>query len=88
MLRDEIDIILHPCNHSPRDLLTLFLVLLADTVFRSDSLQKALVTYFDRYGTSNDRMLVHYLLGRPSPIGGGDNSDIPVIHMMNSNNIK
>ena len=36
----------------------------ADTVFRSDSLQRILVDYFDRHGTPDDRMLAHYLLGR------------------------
>ena len=36
----------------------------ADTVFRSDSLQRILVDYFDRHGTADDRMLAHYLLGR------------------------
>lgn len=36
----------------------------ADTVFRSDSLQRILVDYFDAHGTANDRMLAHYLLGR------------------------
>ncbi len=35
-----------------------------DTVFRSDSLQQALVNYFDRHGTPNERMVAHYLLGR------------------------
>ena len=36
----------------------------ADTVFRSDSLQRILVDYFDHHGTADDRMLAHYLLGR------------------------
>ena len=47
----------------------------ADTVFRSDSLQRALVSYFDshrftphglinRSRLANDRLLAHYLLGR------------------------
>lgn len=35
-----------------------------DTVFRSDSIQRLLVDYYDRHGTANDRMLAHYLLGR------------------------
>ncbi len=35
-----------------------------DTVFRSDSLQLALVDYYDRHGTPNERMTAHYLLGR------------------------
>ena len=35
-----------------------------DTVFRSDSLQLALVNYFDRHGTPNERMTAYYLLGR------------------------
>ena len=47
----------------------------ADTVFRSDSLQRSLVSYFNRHRftphgllhrsrLSNDRLLAHYLLGR------------------------
>ncbi len=36
----------------------------ADTIFHSDSLQRELVRYFDRHGSSNERMLAHYLLGR------------------------
>lgn len=35
-----------------------------DTVFRSDSIQRLLVDYYDRHGSANDRMLAHYLLGR------------------------
>ncbi len=35
-----------------------------DTVFSDDSLQKELVKYYDRYGTPNERMTAHYLLGR------------------------
>ena len=35
-----------------------------DTVFRSDSIQLALVDYFNRHGTPNERMTAHYLLGR------------------------
>ena len=35
-----------------------------DTVFSGDSLQKKLVKYYDRYGTPNERMTAHYLLGR------------------------
>ena len=35
-----------------------------DTVFRSDTLQRALVRYYDRHGTPNERMLAYYLLGR------------------------
>ena len=35
-----------------------------DTVFRSDSLQRELVVYFDRHGTPNERMNANYLLGR------------------------
>lgn len=33
------------------------------TRFPSDSIQTKLVDYFDRYGTRNERMLAHYLLG-------------------------
>ena len=36
----------------------------ADTVFRSDSLQKILVDHFNRHGTPNEQMLANYLLGR------------------------
>ena len=36
----------------------------ADTVFRSDSLQKILVDHFNRHGTANEQMLANYLLGR------------------------
>ena len=36
----------------------------ADTVFRSDSLQKILVDYFNRHGSANEKMLANYLLGR------------------------
>ena len=35
-----------------------------DTVFRSDTLQRALVSYYDRHGTPNERMRAYYLLGR------------------------
>lgn len=35
-----------------------------DTVFRSDSIQRLLVNYYDRHGSANERMLAHYLLGR------------------------
>ena len=35
-----------------------------DTIFRNDSVQLQLVNYFDRHGSANERMLVHYLLGR------------------------
>lgn len=35
-----------------------------DTVFRSDSIQRLLVAYYDRHGSANERMLAHYLLGR------------------------
>ena len=35
-----------------------------DTVFRSDSIQRLLVDYYEYHGTANDRMLAHYLLGR------------------------
>ena len=35
-----------------------------DTVFRSDSLQLILAEYYDKNGTPNERMTVHYLLGR------------------------
>ena len=35
-----------------------------DTVFRSDSVQLELVTYFDHHGTPNERMYAKYLLGR------------------------
>lgn len=38
---------------------------LADTVFRSDSVARVLVAYFDHpWHSSNTRMLAHYLLGR------------------------
>ena len=38
---------------------------LADTVFRSDSVARVLVAYFDHpWHRANDRMLAHYLLGR------------------------
>ena len=36
----------------------------ADTVFRSDSLQRILVDYFNRHGSANEKMLANYLLGR------------------------
>ena len=35
-----------------------------DTVFSSDSTQRMLVDYYDRNGSSNERMMAHYLLGR------------------------
>ena len=35
-----------------------------DTVFRSDSIHRLLVDYYEGHGTANDRMLAHYLLGR------------------------
>ena len=35
-----------------------------DTVFRSDSIQRLLVDYYEYHGTANDRMLANYLLGR------------------------
>ncbi len=35
-----------------------------DTVFRSDSIQRLLVDYYDRHGSANERMLAYYLLGR------------------------
>ena len=35
-----------------------------DTVFHSDSLQLILTDYYDSHGTSNERMMSHYLLGR------------------------
>ena len=35
-----------------------------DTVFRSDSIQRLLVDYYEGHGSVNDRMLAHYLLGR------------------------
>lgn len=35
-----------------------------DTVFRSDSIQRLLVDYYEYHGTANERMLAHYLLGR------------------------
>ena len=35
-----------------------------DTVFHSDSLQLILTDYFDHHGTPNEKMWVHYLLGR------------------------
>ena len=34
-----------------------------DTVFRSDSIQRLLVDYYESLGTDNERMLAHYLLG-------------------------
>ena len=34
-----------------------------DTVFRSDSIQRLLVDYYDRHGSANERMLARYLLG-------------------------
>ena len=38
---------------------------LADTVFRSDSVARVLVDYFDHpWHSPNTRMLAHYLLGR------------------------
>lgn len=35
-----------------------------DVIFTSDSLAKELVDHFDRHGTTNERVLAHYLLGR------------------------
>lgn len=35
-----------------------------NVIFTSDSIAKELVGYFDRYGTVNERMQAHYLLGR------------------------
>ena len=35
-----------------------------DVLFTSDSLAKELVKHFDRHGTTNERVLAHYLLGR------------------------
>ena len=36
----------------------------SDTVFRSDSIQRMLVNYYESHGSSNEKMLAHYLLGR------------------------
>ena len=36
----------------------------ADSLMHDDSLARALVDYFDRHGTPNDRLLSRYLLGR------------------------
>ena len=36
----------------------------SDSVFRSDSIQRLLVDYYDRHGTANEKMLAYYLLGR------------------------
>ena len=36
----------------------------ADSLLTNDSLAKALASYFDDYGTPNERMLAHYLLAR------------------------
>ena len=35
----------------------------SDTVFRSDSIQRLLVDYYDRHGSANEKMLAYYLLG-------------------------
>lgn len=35
-----------------------------DVIFTSDSLAKELVDHFDHHGTTNERVLAHYLLGR------------------------
>lgn len=35
-----------------------------DTIFRSDSIQRLLVDYYESHGTANEQMLAHYLLGR------------------------
>ena len=35
-----------------------------DVIFTSDSLAKELTDHFDRHGTTNERVLAHYLLGR------------------------
>ena len=35
-----------------------------DTVFRTDTLFRPVVDWYDRHGTPNERMLAHYLLGR------------------------
>jgi len=35
-----------------------------DVIFTSDSLTKVLVNHFDHHGTTNERVLAHYLLGR------------------------
>ena len=35
-----------------------------DVIFTSDSLAKVLVDHFDHHGTTNERVLAHYLLGR------------------------
>ena len=35
-----------------------------DVIFTSDSLAKELADHFDRHGTTNERVLAHYLLGR------------------------
>ena len=35
-----------------------------DTIFRSDSIQRILVDYYEHHGSANERMLAHYLLGR------------------------
>ena len=53
-------------HHSERraQLDSLQVVNQADTVFRSDSLQRILVDYFDRHGTPDEKMKAHYLLGR------------------------
>ena len=36
----------------------------SDSVFRSDSIQRLLVDYYDSHGTANEKMLAYYLLGR------------------------
>lgn len=36
----------------------------ADSLMNDDSLALVLTNYFDRYGTANEKMLAHYLLGR------------------------
>ena len=47
-----------------------------DTVFRSDSIQKLLVNYYENHGTANERMLAHYLLGRAYY----DMGEVPAAH--------
>lgn len=50
----------------------------SDSVFRSDSIQRLLVDYYDSHGTANEKMLAYYLLGRACQ----DTHDYP--HALNS----
>ena len=64
----SVAVLLTACNghydERRQQLLELQAMNRADSLMTNDSLALALVAYFDRHGTANDRLLAHYLLGR------------------------